>query len=297
MFKGFDKGISTPIAIAIVLLLAVSVGGITLWQYSEMETEKTKLLEVKISDKEEIEAFEKEILSVSSSLSKQDKEKMLRQMLKGNFSMKENEIISSSLRPGLSLSLEKIIENSFINAYANEYLFIVELSGFSSAGGFVHKFLGVFDESKNLVSLPINISEDTISENIFSVNSHFGGDFVDFGFYPCQGINYIFTTSGWCPNNMVCGNEESKLMQLLKGQFKTVQEFSYPRKETTREQNIYILVPEEKSIAVYKWGLGVGESYICLKPECIEYSSLDGGAALMFSQRIYFDSQVCRFKE
>ena len=40
MFEHLNKGISTPIAIAIILLLAVSVGGITLWQYSEMQQEE-----------------------------------------------------------------------------------------------------------------------------------------------------------------------------------------------------------------------------------------------------------------
>ena len=39
MFKHLNKGISTPIAIAIILLLAVSVGAIALWQYSEMQKE------------------------------------------------------------------------------------------------------------------------------------------------------------------------------------------------------------------------------------------------------------------
>ena len=42
MFKHLNKGISTPIAIAIILLLAVSVGAIALWQYSEMQKEEIK---------------------------------------------------------------------------------------------------------------------------------------------------------------------------------------------------------------------------------------------------------------
>ncbi len=50
MFKNLNEGISTPIAIAIILLLAVSVGGITLWQYSEMQKEKVELSDIKISE-------------------------------------------------------------------------------------------------------------------------------------------------------------------------------------------------------------------------------------------------------
>ena len=57
MFKYLNKGMSTPIAIAVILLLAVSVGGFTLWQDSEMQKEKTKLPEIKIVNEieEEVE--------------------------------------------------------------------------------------------------------------------------------------------------------------------------------------------------------------------------------------------------
>ena len=53
MFKYLNRGISTPIAIAIILLLAVSVGGITLWQYSEMQSEKIKPVALKSFEKDE----------------------------------------------------------------------------------------------------------------------------------------------------------------------------------------------------------------------------------------------------
>jgi len=39
MINFFKKGISTPIAIGIILVLAVLVGGFTIWQYSEMNDE------------------------------------------------------------------------------------------------------------------------------------------------------------------------------------------------------------------------------------------------------------------
>ena len=40
MFKYLNKGISAPIAIVIILLLALLVGGITLWQYSKIQNEE-----------------------------------------------------------------------------------------------------------------------------------------------------------------------------------------------------------------------------------------------------------------
>ena len=42
MSKSLKKGISTPIAIGIILVLAVLVGGFTVWQYSEMEKEQKR---------------------------------------------------------------------------------------------------------------------------------------------------------------------------------------------------------------------------------------------------------------
>ena len=54
MSKYLNKGISTPIAIAIILLFVASVGGITLWQYSEMQKEELELSEMEtLEDAEE----------------------------------------------------------------------------------------------------------------------------------------------------------------------------------------------------------------------------------------------------
>lgn len=46
MFKYLNKGISTPIAIIIVLILAVAVGGYIYWQTSELQKEEVKLPEI-----------------------------------------------------------------------------------------------------------------------------------------------------------------------------------------------------------------------------------------------------------
>jgi hypothetical protein len=55
MWKYLNKGISTPLAIIIILILAAMVGGYTLWQYAEIQKEQnTQLLEIKISDKKVI---------------------------------------------------------------------------------------------------------------------------------------------------------------------------------------------------------------------------------------------------
>lgn len=55
MFKFLNKGISTPVAMGIILILAISIGGFTWWQYLEVEKEKTNVSEVQIPEKEEVE--------------------------------------------------------------------------------------------------------------------------------------------------------------------------------------------------------------------------------------------------
>lgn len=61
MFKNLNKRISTPIAIEIILVLAVLVGGFTLWQYSEMEKEESggqiNVLDIKSSIEGNIEQY------------------------------------------------------------------------------------------------------------------------------------------------------------------------------------------------------------------------------------------------
>lgn len=53
MWKYLNKGISTPVALIIILILAASVGGYTLWQYTEIQKEKTEpMSEIKIPEKQ-----------------------------------------------------------------------------------------------------------------------------------------------------------------------------------------------------------------------------------------------------
>ncbi len=49
----FNKGISTPIAVGIILILVILVGGFTWWQYGEMWKESTELPEIEIPEKKD----------------------------------------------------------------------------------------------------------------------------------------------------------------------------------------------------------------------------------------------------
>ena len=49
-----NKKISTPIAIGIILVLAILVGGFTLWQYGEIDKEESNIPEAQLPEKEEV---------------------------------------------------------------------------------------------------------------------------------------------------------------------------------------------------------------------------------------------------
>ena len=52
MWKYLNKGISTPIAIGIILVLAIIVGAVDYWQFSEIKDLKVAVTEFKIPEKE-----------------------------------------------------------------------------------------------------------------------------------------------------------------------------------------------------------------------------------------------------
>ena len=57
MFQYLNKRISNSIAITIILLLALLVGGITLWQYLDIQKEKFEIVEIKIPKKVETQTI------------------------------------------------------------------------------------------------------------------------------------------------------------------------------------------------------------------------------------------------
>lgn len=50
MWKYLNRGISTPLAIGIILILVVIVGGFTWWQYGEIKREEIEIPEIKIPE-------------------------------------------------------------------------------------------------------------------------------------------------------------------------------------------------------------------------------------------------------
>src|SRR4030042_4964492 len=61
MWKYLNKGISTPIAIGIILILVIIVGSFTWWQYGEIRKKESNVSEVQIPEKKCEECKEKVI--------------------------------------------------------------------------------------------------------------------------------------------------------------------------------------------------------------------------------------------
>ena len=60
MFKSLNRGISAPIAIIIIVVCALLVGGIVVWQYLETPDGEEKITEIKPPEGEEEEEEEEE---------------------------------------------------------------------------------------------------------------------------------------------------------------------------------------------------------------------------------------------
>ena len=73
MFKQLSKRVPTPIAIGIILVLAILVGGFTLWQYSEIRKEEVGV-EMNIPEKPEDIVQPKETAKHYESLAKENKD-------------------------------------------------------------------------------------------------------------------------------------------------------------------------------------------------------------------------------
>jgi hypothetical protein len=224
--------------------------------------------------------------AIVNLVSIKEKEQMLNQMFEGVFSLSGNRINSPKIDQSYGLYLAKIVGGSFSKANAKEYFFIVSLAGVSHVGGLDHEFVGIFDENKKLLTSRVDITQ------IFDIDDpldvYFSSDFIDFGFYDCAGITYIFVTSKHCVNGWVCESFGGKLLQLQNGRLNIAQEIL----------NKKIFVLGKNKIDTYKWYFKVAENYQCQKPECLETNYINdeyGNAALLFSESIPFDNQTCKF--
>jgi len=93
MPKYLNKGISTPVALSIILTLTIIVGGFAWWQYVKMQEEGAKSPEVKIPEKKEKIILYSEcndLVDLWSSASKERKTEECQKILNANISDLEN---------------------------------------------------------------------------------------------------------------------------------------------------------------------------------------------------------------
>jgi hypothetical protein len=201
----FNKGISTPIALTIIIVLAVvSAGGIFAYQYylSGQEAEIPK-----------VETPETE----KSGFSVLDRDALLHKLFpKLTFA---NGVANHEAGhyEYLNLYLESSVEDYFTNIQNKDILFIAQLDGVAHVGGLYHAFLGLFDENGNLLTPTSSYPNLSIEDE-----TQFGGDQGDFGFYNCNGVKYIAFASAGCPNGTCCFGRVN-LFRINNGEFEKIQ--------------------------------------------------------------------------
>lgn len=243
----------------------------------------------------QVEDFSDNYFTISGPLSIQEKEKMLREMFKGEFTIEGNKIVSSALEPPLTLYLDKIIQGSFLTPYAKEYLFIVQHYG----GKFTQSFLGVFDKTKHFAFPPVDINS---VQDFKSPISFFGVE-LNFSFYSCKGITYILEITGSCPMGGVC-EDDSFLFKVENGKFKRVQNvFETFLDIIGYEQwpKLFRIKTKENKLLFYEWKL-VDYNFNCIAPNCIgedEFGAYlrDNNKVmrLFYSGELVWDNNECRF--
>jgi len=244
--------------------------------------------------------------TISGTLSIQDKEVMLKQLIVGGeFDLSGNNILFSETSQAIcqteTLYLYKIFKGPFTAPHNQEYIFVLGFVG--------HKyqsfFLGIFDKDKNLVSSPININK--LHESTFYYE-HFLNDIEA---YFCQDINHIFVYGGGCPTGGWCSmranlyrfeNGEFQVFQNINktvGDMKGISEgtdlFWFEREGLFDTLHLEI---EKDKILVYEWGI-VDEDFDCVAPDCIYmYEGGHGYKVIMeYFTTLFWDENECKFIE
>lgn len=172
----------------------------------------------------------------------------------------------------VAFSLENSTEDYFINNKEKSLLLTVQLEGIPHAGGLYHTYLGLFDNNGSLLTLPINLESNNITEE----NGHFGGDEGSFGFYDCKGIKYILAITEGCPNGSCC-SDSAGLYKASNGKFENVAD------------GINIKVPASKN----PWKITASGDKLVIKtvPE-----TSDSGCPETAYKELKWNKNICKFE-
>jgi len=238
--------------------------------------------------------------TISGTLSIQDKEVMLKQLIEGDFNLIGNTIIAHPFEFEAS-HLYKIFEGSFAVPGNQEYVFVLRFREHKYQG----LLLGAFNKDKKLVSSPININE------LSSHACYEWGNGVDAKQYSCKGTDhdYVLTygvgcpTGGWCSMRANLYRFENGEFQVFQDINKAVGDIKDINKDTDWFEyrglldTLHLEIEKDK-ILVYEWGR-VDENFDCVTPDCIDmYEIGDGYKAIMeYFTTLFWDENECKFTE
>jgi len=214
----------------------------------------------------------------------------------------QSKILLEQMFPGLSLNgtdtrqvkIDKLIKGNFLGKNMESYLLIAKTGG-SNPEGYLHAYLGIFDQEGVLRS-PI-VSKTKIPILIEANPPHFGDDRVDFKAYDCNGITYIFIGTKQCSTggSTQCYDSNNLFYKINNGQFEVVQDL----KDEFPGSTLAMAVDSGIRLYQYKQAGQLGSDFDqrCTdKNKCLEIAYVPGGVSYaVFNEEIPFNSKTCRF--
>ena len=306
MFKNFNRGISTPIAIGIIAVLVVVVGGgILAYQYYYItEKEQPKPLIPEITSTPQI------TLNVDNLLGKMFPGYEVKN---GKIKILKDELVD------IEISIDETLKDNPVSLDENRILLIAKMTGVPHFYGGYRAFLSVFDLKGNLLTSPFSIPKPAGIDNLVSSLENFrreNGAFAQKGsgqffFYNCKGIKYLLFEEKFCVTAMCYGY--ANLYKVEGGKFIDVQKITSidSLTEKTGAKNVafaaaedvtknIIVIPSEDKISIYR-GKNVPAGFIC-PTKCLDWSGKPietiswEGAIYIFYKELSWDNNSCRFE-
>jgi len=314
MFKNLNRGISTPIAIGIIAVLVVVVGGgILAYQYYYItEKEQPKSLTPDLTP--EVTPTPHITLNVDNLLGKMFPGYEVKN---GKIKILKDELVD------IEISIDKTLEDNPVSLDENRILLIAEMIGVPHFYGGYGAFLSVFDLNGNLLTSSFSIPKPSAigdlvreGEGSLDVLKRENGAFAQKGngqffFYNCKGTKYILFEEKFCVTAMCYGY--ANLYKVEGSKFIDVQKItsvdSLTEKAGTKNivfaaaedatKNI-IVIPSEDKISIYR-GKNVPAGFIC-PTKCLDWSGKPietiswEGAIYIFYKELSWDNNSCRFE-
>ncbi len=289
MFKNSNRGISTPIAIGIIAILVIVVGGgILAYQYyyiTEKEQPKPLMPEITLTPQ------------ITPNI-----DNLLGKMFPGyeieNGKIKilkdEDELVD------VEISIDKTLKDNPVFLDENRILLIAKMTGVPHFYGGYRAFLSVFDLKGSLLTSPFFIPKpadigdlDRFLENLQREDGAFAQKGIgQFFFYNCRGIKYILFKEKLCVTAMCYGY--ANLYKVEGNKFINVQEITLDARE-----NIMV-IPGEDKVSVYR-GENVPAGFIC-PTKCLDWlgkpiETIHGEEfVFIFYKELSWDNNSCRFE-